>query len=407
MSSEKAHAELGGSTASRWMNCPGSVFLLRNIGEQPPGPDAARGTIAHEAAEIVLADFLEHKVSGTDPDIRAHLLCQDDETLEAAYGYRDTIWKEILDEALTGKAYGLEEKFTLNSNLGMFGTADFWAVYIDDRGKRVGVVVDFKFGYVPVHAERNAQLAFYAAALRKEIRDGGKDLDYVIGGIYQPKSQGLELLSKTRFTAKQLDAWEIKFLKAAHDIYVKKKAKFKAGPWCQYCNAKAVCRAYKASVETRTSLKLVDPDEVSFPQPETVPDEAIAKVLLHADEIQKFIKACVSYALTRHKNGTPLPGIKIIAGQTRRTWPKAQEEIEAIAQDLEGRGVDPFGPPKLKGITIIEKALSKQFDKSTARQLVDSYCGESAPKPKIVPEDDPRPAMIANLDLLGELDEDE
>lgn len=403
--SERAHAELGGSSASRWMNCPGSVFHLRDIPKQPAGPEATQGTKAHEAAEIVLTDFLEHKVSGADPDIRAHLLTDNDDILEAAYGYRDAIWTEILGEALTGKYYGLEERFTLDVNLGMFGTVDFWCVYIDDRGKRVGVIMDYKFGYIPVPAKGNAQLAFYAAALRREIRAGGKDLDYVIGGIYQPKATGDSALSTTKFTAKQLDVWEKKFLNAAHDIYVKKKAKFKAGEWCQYCDAKAVCKAYKASIQTKSSLKLIDPDEIEFPTPETVPDEQIAKIVLHSEEVKKFLKACSAYALSRFQSGKPLPGVKVVAGQSRRSWPKSQEDVDSIAQDLEGRGVDPFGPPKLKTITAIEKALSKEFDKDTAKQLVDSYCGESAPKPKLVPESDPRPAIPSNASLM--MDEDE
>lgn len=405
---ERAHAELGGSSASRWMNCPGSVFLLRGIEKQPPGRAAIEGTKAHEAAEIVLEDFLEHKVSGADPDIRARLMSHDDSVMEAAYGYRDAIWKEILNEALTGKAYGLEEHFTLDEHLGMFGTADFWCVFIDDRGKRAGCIVDFKFGYTPVSVERNAQLAFYAAALRQEIKDGGKDLDYVIGGIYQPKVQGSSALSITKFTGKQLDTWQKKFLKAAHDIYVKKKAKFKAGAWCQYCDAKAVCKAYKASIETKSSLKLVDPDEVSFPAPETVPDEAISRLLMHAEDITKYLSACAAYALSRHAHGKPLPGLKVVAGQTRRAWPKDEESVLGIAEDLMNRGLeDVYGPPKLKGITVIEKALSKIEGPDTARHIVSSYCPESAPKPKIVPESDPRPPMLANVDLLGPIDEEE
>jgi hypothetical protein len=160
-----------------------SVVLSRDLPKEPASEAALEGTAAHEVAEIFLTRFLHYKLTGEDlpwhettPELEA-----------AAKDYIDVVWKSVLHEAITGKAYGLEDQFTLEAKLGMYGFIDFWAVYIDDRGKRVGVVVDFKYGFVEVEAEKNAQLAFYACAMREELTRAGKNLDYVRGVIFQPK----------------------------------------------------------------------------------------------------------------------------------------------------------------------------------------------------------------------------
>lgn len=185
---DRAHSELGGSGALQWVNCQGSIFLARALPPQEPNESMLLGTEAHELAEMALEDFLNSKIENTDPDIRLHLSDASDEMKEHIDAYVQFVWKELLEESITGKAYGIETPFVLNEELEMFGTVDFWAVYIDDRGKRVGVICDFKYGYHKVEVEKNPQLAFYACALRKFCQDNNKDLDYVVTAIFQPRA---------------------------------------------------------------------------------------------------------------------------------------------------------------------------------------------------------------------------
>lgn len=187
---DRAHSELGGSTASRWSQCTGCIFLNRTLPKQPSSAAAKEGTKAHELAEVALRDFLNHKRNGTDPEIQFSLLAMnaDPKMVEAAEGWRDTMWEKVLEKALTGKAYGLEEHFYFDKSLDMGGTVDFWCVYINDRGQRVGVIVDFKYGYSYVEVKKNGQLAFYGAALRRFVREHGKDLDLVRTAVYQPRT---------------------------------------------------------------------------------------------------------------------------------------------------------------------------------------------------------------------------
>ena len=47
---ETAHSELGPSSSERWLNCPGSVLLIRDL-EKPDSIYAAEGNAAHELSE--------------------------------------------------------------------------------------------------------------------------------------------------------------------------------------------------------------------------------------------------------------------------------------------------------------------------------------------------------------------
>jgi hypothetical protein len=396
---DRSHASvLSGSVAYRRINCPGSFFLEKDLPPQEAGPSAKEGTIAHEVAEILLNDFLEHKITGkitervfedVDPAI-----------IDAASGYVETVWKNILNQTITGKAYGLEDKFTFNEQLGMFGYVDLWVCYIDDRGKRVAAIVDFKYGFVDVSAKGNAQLAFYLCAFRAELKKQGKDIDYGIGAIYQPKSE--EPFKQEKFTAKQLDSWAAKFDKVAHTIFVEKKPQFKVGPWCTYCPANAVCRAFDKDRIKRTALKLVDRD-TEFPTPDRLSDTQVAKILLYADKIEAFLSGCRKYAMSRFLNGETIPGIKVVEGSSRRKW---HENESKVVKHLETYSVDPYRK-ELITITEAERLLSKSMTKNNAKDVLSGVTIKSKPGLIIVPESDARPAASAPKDLLTEIEIEE
>ena len=50
----KTHTELSPSNAERWMNCPGSRVLCRNMPKPPQSANAAEGTAAHALLERCL-----------------------------------------------------------------------------------------------------------------------------------------------------------------------------------------------------------------------------------------------------------------------------------------------------------------------------------------------------------------
>lgn len=284
MTETREHSELSLSSSERWVNCPGSIFLIRNIEVPPAGPEAERGTKVHELCAVTLGDFLKHKLEGTDPDIRAKLMHPNytAEEIENAESYRDVIWKEVLDYSITHKAYGIEERFTFDEKLDIYGTVDFWCIYIDDRAKRTVAIVDYKNGFNYVD-EKSGQLKSYACAVRREIRGAGKDIDYVRTCVFQPRCMSGSPFRSASFSAKQLDVWEKKMYRAANQIYVKRKPVFKCGTHCRWCPAKSICKAYAKEIENQTSLALVAPKDVVLPAPEVIADDKLSNIILNAN----------------------------------------------------------------------------------------------------------------------------
>lgn len=393
----RSHSVLGGSSALRWVNCPGSVFYTKDLPPEEASEAALEGTKAHELAEIALSDYLDHLIEGTDPNIRLELSSADETMKEAVEGYVKAIWENLLEKSLTGKAYGIEEFFCLDDNLDMAGTVDFWAVYIDDRGKRVGVIADFKYGFHSVEPEKNAQLAFYACGLRKMLTDKGKDIDYVRAAIYQPRN-GAKAYKETKFTRKVLIKWEDEFQKAAKRIFIDQKPKFKAGEWCRWCRAKGICPTYKTSVETKTSLALIRPQEVKLPMPESLSDEQLAKIIINSGAITDFLKGCKDHAMSRYQLKNPIPGLKIVEGATRRTWAEDTIVLEKKLLEL-GLSRTEICNYKLKGIGDLTKILKKNdYDPV----ILDEYVTQTKPSLTLVSETDERPEIKTLLTQIEE-----
>ena len=397
---EKKHRTAGGSSAHIWSNCTGYLPLKQTLPPQQGTVHTEQGTKAHELVELVTDAFLQRKITGQSNKEIIELIknYDDEEIVEAAMDCATVIWEEVLQGSITGKVYGIEDEFVLSERLDIGGWADFWAVWVDNRAKRVLSILDFKNGYVEVPITKNAQLACYAVAARKEFRDRGKDIDYATVHVFQPKAH--TPYKSDIITSKQLDAWEKKFITAVEKAYT--KPTYKLGDWCKFCHCRPVCPKYIASPRANTSLRLLDARVDGFPDPATVPDETLSKVIQAADEIGKFLKACKAHGIARHISGSPLPGLKVVRGSGKRTWVADTTDVE---ENLLKHGLTEIYKRKLKGIGEIEAQLKleKGLTKKEASALLDDLTFKKLPAPSLVSEDDPRPAILSFDDLLPDL----
>ena len=157
-----AHSNIvGGSTAKRVINCPGSVALVQQVPPKPSSSYADEGTLLHNTIAAILEtgkkpeDFLGTFYNGVE-------LTEDrlERKLLPALAALDEIDPE-------GKLeYAVEQVVGFGDVLpGVFGSADL----VGRIGNR-GILLDWKFGDgVAVEAEENPQALFYtAAALRTE-----------------------------------------------------------------------------------------------------------------------------------------------------------------------------------------------------------------------------------------------
>ena len=142
----RKHAILSPSSLSIFLKCSGAVGLKEKIPPTPPGPAAIKGTKTHELAEILLDSFLSYKLNGTTKHADKLIECEGfseaekKALIEAAEGWKNTIWKECFEESLTGKAWALEDKLVFSEKFSLWGTCDFWMVGTDERAKRYCVV---------------------------------------------------------------------------------------------------------------------------------------------------------------------------------------------------------------------------------------------------------------------------
>lgn len=401
---ERTHSVMGGSRAAIYLNCTGYFSIIKDIPPQESSEHAEIGTLFHEMMEIVVEDFLQHKIEGTDPDIRAHLLKKegvDDEMLSHIEECREAFWVKGLDKHITGKAYALEDRCIMDTigDIEIGGPIDAWVVYRDKKGQRAGLVVDWKYGYKYVKVEKNLQLLCYAISLREEFKRIGKPLDYVRAAIVQPRADG-DLWREVKFSSKDLDKWLEKFRTVAEDVFLHKKIKFKAGDHCTWCPGNGICKTHAEHIQKHSSLKLARQD-AELPKPETLNDEQLVKILTYRDDITAFLKGCYSYALRKFKAGGTIEGFKVVEGTAKRKWRSNAEEIGA---GLKKHGLsDPFRPiePELRTITDIEKELKKlKGSKDEADSILQNYTERGSVPEILVPDTDARPSIKTYSDLL-------
>jgi hypothetical protein len=173
---------VGGSTAKRVINCPGSVALVDTMPPQPSSSYADEGTLLHDT----IADILDKGGKPADHLGRKHndaVLTQDliDDKLAVALAALDDVDPDGEME------YAVESRVGFGDLLpDVFGSTDLLG-----RIGRRAVVLDWKFGDgVAVSAEENPQLLFYAAAAMRtpETQWVFKDADAIELIIVQPPS---------------------------------------------------------------------------------------------------------------------------------------------------------------------------------------------------------------------------
>lgn len=419
---EKMHWLLGGSSANRWVNCHGYVSYVKNLPKQAGSIYMDTGTVAHKLCETLLREHLRFAIAGeaqatadsggqtsyeielADTYSLADTLGVEitDEMYDDAEEYVRHIWEDVLEGFVTNKHYGLEDSFILNEDLQMGGTADFWAIWTDDRGNVVANVTDYKNGRSEVEIT-NEQFIFYLCGLRKAMQAQGTDIDYGTVAVFQPHAESGNTWKTHKYTAKQLDKHMGKFEKAAHAILVEGSQKLKTGSWCKFCPAKAVCTKYVADRSKETALAMVEPAKLNFPSPEQVPLETLIKINEHASDIRKYLSAVHEHLKAAVIAGHGPVELKVVETTGRRKW---GNNVEAIESHFNQLGLLEVTTKKLKGITDISKGLKKlKLKASEVEELVNSYTVRHPNRLVLVDATDERPAVLSGTQMLLSADE--
>ena len=353
---------VGGSTAKRVMNCPGSVALVQKMPPQPSNKYADEGTLLHNViAEIVMSD--EHPESFLGRTYNDQVLTLDliDNKLMPALAALDVIDpnKEMEIEAETRVGFG-------DLLPDVFGSTDL----IGRIGKRA-VVLDWKFGDgVAVDVEENPQLMFYAAAAMRteETKWAFKDVEEIEMVIVQPPAVKRWVTTPARIAQFEKDL--VKAVKLAQQP----DAELKIGDHCRWCAAKPICPQMTGAVDR--ALKT---------QVEAIDVQTLGAYLANADILEDWIKDLRALAHQILDSGAPVPGYKLVAKRGTRQWvDEAQAHVE-----LRKLGIEPYKEPELVSPAQAEKELKKR--KMT---LPDDLVVSVSSGTTLAAESDPRPAVL-------------
>ena len=370
----KKHAELPPSSAERWKNCPGSVTLSKQFPQDTTSTYAEEGTHAHSVAELKLR-YVNGEINSSNFTRKLNKLKKSEfwcgEMDEATNFYMDAVL-EIKSGMGEDAELLIEQHFNLDEYAPeSFGTSD--AVVIGDG---VINVIDLKYGKgVKVDAVNNSQLRLYGLGAAG-LFEGIYDFDRVRMTIIQPR---LDHISSEEISLEELRRWAAEEIRPAAEEALAGSERTACGDWCQFCPAKAVCRA-----RAEYCLELAR-DE--FKAPALLTTEEIGEVLRRAEAIKKWAADIADYALQQALAGEHYDGWKVVEGRSNR---KYADEVK-VADTLKKAGFDEamLYERKLLGLTAMEKLVGKKKLTETLGELIIKPAG----KPVLVPESDKRDAI--------------
>jgi len=364
-----AHALLSASGSKRWLSCTPSAKLEATLPEQKRGSNAfdfsQEGTMAHSLAEAKLRHYFgqigieeyekEYEIIKATPyyndDFEAHV---------------DSYVLYVRSQIGEGDIPLFEQRVDFSDWVpDGFGTAD--VVILSKHSIRV---IDLKFGKgVPVSALDNTQLRLYALGAWSKFKEEYPDIREVSYTIHQPR---LDSISTDGTTIAKLVDWANYFVKPKAKKAWSGAGEFLPGDWCQFCRAKAQCRA-RSDYNTELARQ-------EFKTPALLTAEEVSEVLVKAGQLRTWANDVEEFALTRAiDHGVVPPGYKLSTTKTHRKI----SDTALAATVLVEKGMSPeiiWEAPKLKSIATLEKLGPKGQVAAWLGDLIQRPDGE----PKLV-----------------------
>ena len=364
-----AHALLSASGSKRWLTCTPSARLEATLPEQKRQPGAfdfsQEGTTAHSLAEIKLRQYFG-QIESEDyekeyTEIKATPYFDDD--FEANV---DNYVLYVRSQIGEGDTPLFEQRVDFSDWVADgFGTAD--VVILSKHSIRV---IDLKFGKgVPVNAQDNTQLRLYALGAYAKFKEEWPDIKEVSYTIHQPR---LDSISTDGTTITKLLDWANYFVKPKAKKAWAGAGEFLPGEWCQFCKAKAQCRARSDFNTELTRLEFRDPPLLD--------EDEISLVLSKAQDLRTWVNDVEEHAVNRAVESNVIPpGFKLTTSITHRRY--VDQGLAATV--LMDKGLDEeviWEKRKLKTIAAIKKLVPKSPIEAWLGDLVSRPEGQ----PKLV-----------------------
>jgi hypothetical protein len=374
--SERAHALLSASGASRWINCTPSPRLEEGFANESSS-FAEEGTLAHEFAELNLRAALNEMTLFDWQDFQAALKVSEyysSEMEDFVQVHIDYVLEQFTEaKRKTPDAILLiEQKVDITHLIEEgFGTCD--VIIIADGTLEV---IDLKYGLgVRVSADDNSQLKLYGSGAL-EAYDLMYDIHTVKLTITQPR---MDSISSWEISAEDLRQWGEEVVKPKAQIAYAGEGEQVTGEWCKFCKASPRCKAQAAKAQELAQYDFADPFLLE--------DYQLVNIYEKIPQVTKWLSAVTDYIFKEAMNGKKWEGYKLVDGQNRRGWTDESEVATILfANDFEEHQ---FSNSKIKGIGDIEKLVGKKEFPA----LLGDVVAFKKTSPSLVPESDKRPAL--------------
>jgi len=345
-----AHAVLSASASKRWLTCTPSARLEATLPELKRSSGSfdysQEGTMAHSLAEAKLRHHygqISHEEMSRETEIIKATPYYNKEFEEYVDNYVLYVRSQIGD----GDRPLFEQRVDYSDWApDGFGTAD--VVVLSQHKVRV---IDLKFGKgIPVEAKDNSQLRLYALGAWSKFKDEYPEIKDVEYTIVQPR---LDSITTDGTSIARLVDWANYFVKPKAKKAWAGSGEFVAGDHCQFCRAKAVCRARSDFVNEIASLE--------FREPALLSDEEIEVAFSRSGQLRSYVADLENYFTERAINQGVTPrGYKLVPTKTHRRI--SDEPLAAtILLDKGFKEEEIMEPASLKSIAKLEKLGKKGY----------------------------------------------
>lgn len=376
------HAILSPSASSRWLSCPASVRMARDLPAQEESIYALEGTQFHTLCELTARHRL---LGGSDEEYtREYLdwfLETNEDWHEDQLSYVED-WIVFLEERLVGNPGAtlfLEERVDTGIP-GCWGTAD--AVILFSTHVHV---IDVKYGAgYRVSATENSQARLYGLGVLNSLVTTDDNIEFVTNTIWQPR---MDNVSEETLSVADLFSWADQ-VKPVAAIALTEDAPF--GPSeeaCRWCPVAGSC-----APRMRHMLNQ------DYGNPDLMTGEEMAAAFLRIPELKAWLTSVEDTALKRaYEEAGSVPGLKVVRSGGRRVILDKEKAIETLV--AAGFRMSAVSTRSVATLGVLDK-LAGGPDK--LQEVLGDLLAKSEGRLSLAPDSDPRPPADAVQDAMSD-----
>jgi hypothetical protein len=354
-----SHALLSASSSHRWLTCTPAPRLEATLPEPPRRTGqkdfSGEGTLAHSLSEIKLKYQLD-QIGSEEYDTEYELIKQNPLYSEELEEVADSYTNYVRSQIGAGDRVIIEARVDLSEYIPEgFGTADCIIL-----SKTKLTTIDLKAGAgIPVSAVNNPQLRLYSLGAYERYKEEFPNLKEIKTIIVQPR---LGSITVDHTTVAKLTEWGKYFVAPKAKKAWAGTGDFIPGDHCQFCRAKAQCRARS---DFNNEVAALD-----FRPAPLLSEEEFDLVLSRVGDLKTWASDVEEFANQRAINENIIPiGYKLYTPKGNRKISDADLAATVLTEKLNIDKADLY-EVKFKSVAQLEKLGQKGQVAATLGALI-------------------------------------